>query len=79
MHDVEVWLPHIGCVALVALHVENGCTVERPLRDLRPKWVTYGSSITHGMSGTAYFQVSRNHIIPPSGPPEPDWARCKVG
>lgn len=43
---LEVWLPHNVGVRLVGLAVDDGATVE-PVEDPRPRWVTYGSSITH--------------------------------
>jgi hypothetical protein len=43
---VEIWLPQTHRVALRHLLVEDGADVEA-VEDTRPKWITYGSSITH--------------------------------
>lgn len=43
---VELWLPQGHPVALRSLLVEDG-TDAAPAEDSRPKWITYGSSITH--------------------------------
>ena len=43
---VELWLPQRRLVALSHLDVDGGCEV-RVVPDTRPRWVTYGSSITH--------------------------------
>jgi lysophospholipase L1-like esterase len=42
---VEVWLPQFGTVQVTRLAV-TGATVAEPLKP-RPRWVTYGSSVTH--------------------------------
>ena len=47
---LELWLPQRGDFALRQLKVDDGATL-RPYEDARPRWVTYGSSITH--CGTA--------------------------
>jgi len=41
---VEIWLSQEVPVALVALEGDAPC---RPAADTRPRWVTYGSSLTH--------------------------------
>jgi hypothetical protein len=41
----EVWLPPAGVVRLKSLRVPKGAVLRRA-RDLRPRWVAYGSSIT---------------------------------
>lgn len=46
---VEVWLPYRGPVSLATIDGDG----VRPLADPRPKWLTYGSSITQG-GGTAH-------------------------
>jgi GDSL-like Lipase/Acylhydrolase family/SsfX3, N-terminal domain len=46
MKLIELWLPHTGPFKLKSLDLSDGATVE-PYNDTRPKWVTYGSSITH--------------------------------
>ena len=43
---VEVWLPSETPVAVTGLSVDDGATCAIP-DDPRPKWVTYGSSLTH--------------------------------
>jgi len=46
MRRVEVYLPHFAQVTVHAARTADGSTVE-PLPEDRPKWITYGSSITH--------------------------------
>ena len=43
---VELWLPQHGEFRLRGLEMSDGAAI-RPYADTRPKWVTYGSSITH--------------------------------
>lgn len=43
---VELWLPQYGTFRLKSLALSDGASVA-PFDDTRPKWVTYGSSITH--------------------------------
>ena len=43
---LELWLPQHTEFRLRGLEVSDGASV-RPYEDTRPKWVTYGSSITH--------------------------------
>ena len=43
---VEVWLPHTSPIEVTGLTVTAGCSCE-PAPDPRPKWITYGSSLTH--------------------------------
>ena len=43
---VEVWLPHTSPIEVTGLAVSPGCSCE-PAPDPRPRWVTYGSSLTH--------------------------------
>jgi len=42
----ELWLPHRGDFALQSLEIDDDASL-RQARDDRPRWVTYGSSITH--------------------------------
>jgi hypothetical protein len=42
---VELWLPLGGMFRLRSLTLDDGASL-RPFRDRRPRWVTYGSSIT---------------------------------
>ena len=53
---VELWLPHCGVFQLRDLQFSAGATV-RPSPDNRPKWVTYGSSITHAMEARSPTQT----------------------
>lgn len=43
---IELWLPHFGEFRLRFLELAPGASIA-PFDDRRPKWVTYGSSITH--------------------------------
>ena len=43
---IELWLPQFGQFRLRSLEISDGASV-RSFRDRRPRWVTYGSSITH--------------------------------
>jgi hypothetical protein len=43
---IEIWLPHDSGIDLRELSVSDGASC-RPVPDPRPKWVTYGSSLTH--------------------------------
>ncbi|MBT6147198.1 MAG: GDSL family lipase [Gemmatimonadetes bacterium] len=43
---IEIWLSQEIPVALTALQGDAPC---RPVKDPRPRWVTYGSSLTHCM------------------------------
>ena len=43
---VELWLPHFAELRLRGLELDEGASVG-PAEDGRPRWVTYGSSITH--------------------------------
>ncbi len=42
---IELWLPQVGIFRLRALELDDGATVV-PFTDSRPRWITYGSSIT---------------------------------
>ena len=42
---IELWLPQGGQFRLRSLQLDDGAALE-PLLDTRPKWITYGSSIT---------------------------------
>ena len=42
---LELWLPQFGTFHLRALELSDGATVI-PFQDSRPRWITYGSSIT---------------------------------
>ena len=43
---IELWLPHFGEFRLRFLELDPGASIAS-YEDGRPKWVTYGSSITH--------------------------------
>ena len=43
---LELWLPHRATVTILSLEVASGAAVA-PVKDLRPRWITHGSSITH--------------------------------
>ena len=42
---IELWLPQFGKFQLRSLKIDDGATLE-PFTDTRPRWITYGSSIT---------------------------------
>ena len=43
---VELWLPHVGIVKIASLAIPEEAQASRYI-DSRPRWTTYGSSITH--------------------------------
>ncbi len=43
---IELWLPQRGDFALEELEIDDGATLTEAI-DERPRWITYGSSITH--------------------------------
>jgi hypothetical protein len=43
---IELWLPQRSDFRLSSLRIDDGASL-RPFQDTRPKWTTYGSSITH--------------------------------
>lgn len=45
----ELWLPHNAFIELRALHIDDGATLHRSAPEKRPKWIHYGSSISHCM------------------------------
>lgn len=45
MKLIELWLPQYGVFQLRNLEIDDGATLE-PFIDERPRWITYGSSIT---------------------------------
>ena len=45
MKLIELWLPQYGVFQLRNLEIDDGATIE-PFTDGRPRWITYGSSIT---------------------------------
>lgn len=42
---IELWLPQFGRFQLCSLELDDGASLE-PFIDKRPRWITYGSSIT---------------------------------
>ena len=42
---IELWLPQYGVFRLQSIELNDGATVQ-PFDDTRPRWTTYGSSIT---------------------------------
>jgi len=49
----ELWLPHNAFVSLDRLHLDDGATLAAPPPDGRPRWIHYGSSISHCMEADA--------------------------
>ena len=43
---IELWLPQIGTFRLRSLILSDGASL-MPAEDTRPRWITYGSSISH--------------------------------
>ena len=43
---IELWLPQLGTFRLRSLGLSDGATLS-PFEDTRPRWITYGSSISH--------------------------------
>jgi len=44
--EIELWLPHTQPFRLRSVEISAGATLEK-LDDRRPRWITYGSSISH--------------------------------
>ena len=64
---LELWLPLFGCTTVLALRLAGGASAER-YDDRRPKWITYGSSITmcrtaHSPARTWPAIVARRHDL----------------
>ena len=62
---LELWLPQIGRFRLRSIEIDDGASVA-PFEDGRPRWTTYGSSITHCASAESPSQtwpaiVARQH------------------
>ncbi len=45
----ELWLPHNAFIELRALQLDEGASLTAPEPDERPRWLHYGSSISHCM------------------------------
>jgi len=64
---IELWLPPTGSFRLKAIELSDGAAVE-PFEDNRPRWITYGSSITHCAGAESPTQtwpaiVARKHNL----------------
>ena len=62
---IELWLPQFGKFQLRSLEIDDGATL-KPFNDTRPRWITYGSSITHCRTAASPTQtwpgiVARTH------------------
>jgi hypothetical protein len=44
--ECVLWRPQYGAFGLVALELDADCRFDRAAEPGRPKWITYGSSIT---------------------------------
>ncbi|MEM8874918.1 MAG: GDSL-type esterase/lipase family protein [Planctomycetota bacterium] len=52
MKTVELWLGQLSDLKLRGIDIDDGATVEARTDD-RPRWLTYGSSITHGTDASS--------------------------
>ena len=64
---IELWLPQFGRFQLRSLEIDDGATLE-PFTDTRPRWITYGSSITQCRTAASPTQtwpaiVARAHDL----------------
>lgn len=62
---IELWLSQFGRFQLRSLEIDDGATLE-PFTDTRPRWITYGSSITQCRTAASPTQtwpaiVARTH------------------
>ena len=62
---IELWLPQFGQFQLRGLEIDDGATLET-FADTRPRWITYGSSITQCRTAASPTQtwpgiVARTH------------------
>ena len=46
MHDIEIWFPTHSTLKIYELQLQSATKLEA-IKDERPRWVVYGSSITH--------------------------------
>ena len=53
---IELWLPQFGQFQLRGLEIDDGATLEA-FTDTRPRWVTYGSSITQCRTAASATQT----------------------
>jgi hypothetical protein len=47
--DFELWLPHNAFLELRALHLDADAVLAPAAAEIRPRWIHYGSSISHCM------------------------------
>ncbi len=53
---IELWLPQFGRFQLRNIEIDDGASID-PYIDKRPKWITYGSSITQCRSAASPTQT----------------------
>lgn len=53
----ELWLPHNAYIELRALVLEDGASIHAPAQESRPRWIHYGSSISHCMEAEQPAEV----------------------
>jgi hypothetical protein len=53
---IELWLPQFGQFQLRSLEIDDGATLET-FTDTRPRWITYGSSITQCRTAASSTQT----------------------
>lgn len=53
---IELWLPQFGPFRLKSLELSDHASI-RPFDDSRPKWITYGSSISHCVTAESPSQT----------------------
>ena len=63
--QIELWLPQFGKFQLRSLEIDDGATLQ-PFTETRPRWITYGSSITQCRTAASPTQtwpaiVAREH------------------
>lgn len=51
--ELEVWLPQGAVVELRAVRVDDGASIRPAAPDTRPRWVHYGSSISHCLEASS--------------------------
>ena len=63
---IELWLPQFGQFQLRSLEIDDGATLEA-FTDTRPRWVTYGSSITQCRAAASPTQTWPGIVARESG------------
>ncbi|MCU1600125.1 MAG: hypothetical protein JWO22_834 [Frankiales bacterium] len=58
---VEVWLPHAACVSIRAARLSDGATLS-PAEPTGPRWIHYGSSISHCLEAVTPTQTWPNAV-----------------